>query len=217
MNKMAGIKNSSFILYVMLILLSGCATMYAPKNDNITIKTNPEGADVYLGASLLGKTPLTYSFKRETFEQKTLSIRKQGYKNQELFLQRTIEKKALYNLGFIITTFGVTSWGIDAATGALIKYYPDSYLIDLENDNNSSSYKDLNRFQRFRFVVLNLDNLMKDIASGGGEYLRSYYDSRPARVTPDDYQEFVNRVSLQEDLLLSATDPIEFYTGLENI
>ena len=131
MEKLKVIKNSSIILCIMCsALFAGCASMFAPNSDNITIKTNPEGADVYYGGNLLGQTPLTYSFKRETFEQKKLNIRKEGYKNQELLLEKTIEKIALFNLGFTTTTFGATSWGIDAATGNAIKYSPDSYLID---------------------------------------------------------------------------------------
>ena len=215
LNKLTVIKNPSIILCAICILFAGCATMFAPNSDNITIRTNPEDADVFYGTNLLGKTPLTYSFKRETFEQKKLDIRKEGYKTQELLLQKTIEKKALYNLAFILTTMGVTSWGIDAATGNMIKYSPDSYLIDLEKDANSSSQKDHARLQRFRFVVMNQDNLMKDISAGGGEYLRAYFESRPSNITSDNYQVFLNHVSHQALLLLSTDDPIIFYNNLE--
>lgn len=218
LNKLTRFMNSSFILSAVFILLSGCASMMgAPKSDNITIKTNPEGAEVYLGANLLGQTPLTYSFKRETFEQKTVTIRKTGYKTEEFLLRKTIEKKALYNLVFILTSMGVTSWGIDAYTGSMIQYSPDSYLIDLEKADNVSGQKDPNRFQRFRFVVLNLDNLKRDITSGGGDYLKAYFESRPLNITSGDYEFFQGLVSSEDSLLLSILDPIEFYTNLENI
>jgi hypothetical protein len=197
--------------------LSGCASMYAPSSDNITIMTIPEGADVYYGTHLLGKTPLTYSLARNTFERKILNIRKKGYKNQELLLEKTLEGKALWNLAFITTTLGVTSWGIDAANGNMIKYSPDSYLIDLEKDDNSSSQKGQARLQRLRFVALNQDNLKKDIATGDGEYLRVYFASKLSNTAFNNYQDFLSHVSNQAPFLLPLRDPVEFYNCLENI
>jgi hypothetical protein len=207
----------SIVFFIAYVLLSGCASMLAPNSDNITIKTNPEGADVYYGTHLLGKTPLTYSFHRDTFERKILNIRKKGYKNQELLLEKTLEGKALWNLAFFITTMGVTSWGIDAANGNMIKYSPDSYLIDLERDDNSSRQKDHGHLQRLRFVASNQDNLKKDIAIGDGEYLRAYFASKPSWTAFNNYQDFLSHVSHQAPLLLSLHDPVEFYNCLENI
>ena len=207
----------SIVLFIAYALLSGCASMFAPHSDNITIRTNPEGADVYHGTHLLGKTPLTYSFDRDTFERKILNIRMKGYKNQELLLEKTLEGKALFNFIFILTTSGATSWGIDAATGNMIKYYPDSYLIDLEKDDNLSREKEHARLQRLRFVALNQDDLKKDIATGDGEYLRAYFASKPSKTAFNNYQDFLRHVSRQAPLLLPLSDPVEFYNCLENI
>ncbi len=215
--KGTAIVGRTIIFFMAYAFLSGCASMYAPNSDNITIKTVPEGADVFDGIHLLGKTPLTYSFARNTFEKKILNIRKKGYKNQELLLEKTLEGKALWNLAFITTTLGVTSWGIDAANGNMIKYSPDSYLIDLEKDNNSSSQKNHTNLQRLRFVALNQDNLKKDIASGDGEYLRAYFGDRPSKTAYNSYQDYLSRVSHQAPLLLQLRDPLEFYNCLENI
>lgn len=211
-------KNKLMVLVcIMAVILGGCATMLAPSSDNITIKTNPEGANVFDGANLIGKTPLTYNFKRETFDQKKLNIKMHGYKSQDIVLLRTIEKKALYNLVFITTTFGVTSWGIDAANGNMIKYSPDSYLIDLEKTDSSSIEEGHTRIQRFRFVILNQDYFMQEIAYGGGEYLRGYFESRPSIYPQDNYQDFLNRISNQSSLLLSIHEPIYFFNYLEKI
>ncbi len=207
----------TIIYFMTYAFLSGCASMLAPNSDNITITTIPEGADVFYGTHLLGKTPLTYSFHRDTFEKKILNIRKEGYKNQELLLEKTLEGKALWNLTFITTTFGVTSWGIDAANGNMIKYSPNSYLIDLEKDNNSSSQKDHAHLQRLRFVALNQDNLKKDIASGDGEYLRAYFAATLSMTAFDSYQDFLSHVSRHASLLLPLRDPVEFYNCLENL
>jgi hypothetical protein len=146
-----------------------------------------------------------------------LNIRKTGYKTEEVLLRKIIEKKALWNIAFVLTTMGVTSWGVDAYTGSMIQYSPDSYLIDLEKTDNVSGQNELNRFQRLRFVVLNLDNLKRDITSGGGDYLKAYFESRPSNTSSGDYDYFRSLVFSEGSLLLSTLDPIEFYANLENI
>ena len=191
--------------------------MYAPDSDTITIVTNPDGADAYSGANLLGKTPLTHAFKRETFERKTLTIRKEGYKNQEILIEKTLETKALYNLAFVTTTMGVTSWGIDAANGNMVKYSPDSYLVDLVKVETTSMKSGHDGFPCLRFVVLNQAALMKDISLGDGEYIRAYYEIRMPNAGVAAYRKFLDQIALHSLLLLSTGEPLEFYRGLESI
>jgi hypothetical protein len=156
--RMAGVVS----FFCFAFILNGCATMLAPGADTITIKTIPAGAQVYDGATLLGKTPITHSFKRETFEQKTLTLRLPGYKSQELMLQRSLEKKSLWNFVFFLTTCGATSWGIDALNGNMVMYSPDSYLIDMKKNGAGPQNKDGARWDRIRFAVMNRDNLMEN-------------------------------------------------------
>jgi hypothetical protein len=208
---------STAMFALVLFLLSGCATMNAPGEDKVSINTIPPGAKVYDGANLLGTTPVTLEFKRETFQKKDLVLRMPGYKNQDLQLGTVLAKEAMWNFAFITTTFGVTSWGIDAASGNMVQYYPNSYLIDLEKDGTSERGKDQTRAERFRFVVVNQDQLQKDIARGGGEYLQAYFAIRPHIEAADDYQAFQDRVARNAAHLLSLSDPAAFYTSLEFI
>ncbi len=212
-NKARVIKSQAIILCILCMFLSGCATLFAPNSDKVTIKTDPAGADVYEGANFLGKTPLTYSFKREVFDRKVLVIKKEGYATQELLLNKTLEKTAIWNFAFLCT--GPTSWGIDALSGNMTKYSPDSYFIDLAKKGNAASREDHLRLQRIRFVLLNQGKLMKDIAAGDGEYLRAYFEMRLPKQNLDTYQGFLNHVSGQAPLLLSMNDPVEFYHELE--
>jgi hypothetical protein len=203
------------VLLCVLLLLSGCATMFAPDSDTITIKTEPAGADVYDGANLLGKTPFTHSFKRVALERKILLIKKEGYVSEELNLRKSLETTALWNIAFVLTTGGVTSWAIDAHSGNMTKYSPDSYLIELEKKGKAVSRAEHLRLQRIRFVLLNRDSLMKDIAAGDGNYLRTYFEMRPHQQPLDTYQAFLKHVSGQAPHLLCQNDPIEFYHQLE--
>jgi hypothetical protein len=96
----------------------------------------------------------------------------------------------------------------------MTKYSPDSYFIDLEKKGNAVSWEDHMRQQRIRFVLLNRDSLLKDIASGDGNYLRTYFEMRSQQPL-DTYQAFLNHISSQAQLLLCLNDPVEFYYELE--
>jgi hypothetical protein len=54
----------SIVIIAICILASACATMYTPESDNVTIQSNPEGADVYYGAQLLGTTIKRYCWRK---------------------------------------------------------------------------------------------------------------------------------------------------------
>ncbi|MDA8098341.1 MAG: PEGA domain-containing protein [Nitrospiraceae bacterium] len=209
------VPSCTIVILLFSLLPAGCATMFSPDSDMVTIKSIPSGAEVYQGAHMLGKTPLTREFKRDTFERITLTIRKEGYRSHEFLLEKTIEGTSLFNFVFIITTFGATSWGIDAGSGHLIKYSPDSYLIDLGKSDGKSAQDD--HSVRLRFVVLNQADLQSNIAAGDGEYLRAYFAARPADITIDSYRQFNMRVDFHRSDLLTLTDPVEFYTYLESI
>jgi hypothetical protein len=217
MKKKACSIGSQAALVLVFVLLSGCASMYAPDADKISINSIPEGAKVFDGANLLGTTPMTHTFKRETLQKKNLTLRKEGYKSQELQLGTVLEKEALWNFAFITTTMGVTSWGIDAANGNMVRYYPDSYLIDLQKEGTPDVRKDQTRLQRLRFVAVNKDHLHKDIAAGDGEYLRAYFEIRPQTISARDYQAFLDGVSRNALRLLSLGDAVEFCKSLEVI
>ncbi len=207
-------RRKAVLIIALLSFLSGCATMFASKSDTITIKTEPPGAEVYYGAELLGETPVTHSFKRDTFVQKTLQIRKSGYATHELQLQKSIEPVAFFNLGFILTTMGATSWGIDAATGAMIRYEPSSYFVDLVPIESRQNSLDQARDHRMRFVLLNYQPLRGDIANGNGEYLRAYYS---LLLTPGPYDDFVTRIQNNSADLLAQKDGVDLLRHLEVI
>jgi hypothetical protein len=207
---------SLIALSAMVVLLSGCASIFAPATDKITIDSIPQGASVYDGANLLGKTPITHTFKRATFEHKTLTLRQKGYRNQDVQLGTTLETASLWNFGFITTTFGVTSWGIDAVNGNMVKYSPDSYMIELQKEGPSDQ-EEQTYLQRLRLVACSQGNLQMDIARGDGEYLRAYFEIRQRTRATGDYQAFLRDVSRQAPHLLSVHDPVELCNSLEVI
>ena len=65
-NSRRGMNSRLIVLCASCCILCSCATMFSRGADEITIKSEPEGADVYDGANLLGKTHLKHTFVRET-------------------------------------------------------------------------------------------------------------------------------------------------------
>lgn len=210
---MEKIMKQAVVFLLVLFPLSGCATMYAPSSDTITIQSEPPGAKVYEGANLLGSTPLTHTFRRDTFERAKLAIRKEGYKTHEFELGRTLEKVALFNFGFFITTGGATSWGIDALNGNMIRYDPDSYLIDLEPAGSGSDSGKFERRERLRFVLLNDESLLLDLARGDGSYLMAYHRLRNR---PGDYDGFLRKIRSESSALLTQEDAISLFRYMES-
>src|SRR6185295_3808299 len=102
-------KKSQLLLVMIGLSLGGCATMFSKKSDDITIKSDPPGADVYMGLTKICVTPCTFPMERKTFEMPDVSVRKVGYGTVKVDVQKTIETTALYNLGFITTSGGITS------------------------------------------------------------------------------------------------------------
>jgi hypothetical protein len=51
---------------LVYFLIAGCATMFGPKTDKVTVNSEPEGAEVYFRGELLGKTPLETDLPRRS-------------------------------------------------------------------------------------------------------------------------------------------------------
>ncbi len=196
------------------VMLSGCATMFANKTDTVTINSEPAGAEVYDGATLLGKTPLTHTFSRTSVAQRKLRIKAPGYATHELALSKDVEPVAFLNFGFIFTTMGATSWGIDYSTGAMFRIEPSSYFVDLEAAGKQQSFRDRKRRERIQFVLRNRHSLSRDIAQGDGPYLTSYYQLAETDVSYDAFRAHIHHSA---DALISESDGIGLYRRLDDL
>jgi hypothetical protein len=208
---------SAFVLLAVSLLSSGCATMFSRSYDDLTIESNPPGAEVFIGAEKIGTTPFTKRFDRVAFDSPEITLRKEGYKPKTVTLERTVATPALGNLVFILTTMGVTSWGIDAASGNMIQYAPDSYLIDLQRLDSGGSASWHKNHVTLAFVLTNQMNLMRDISKGGGEYLKAYYQLNIAPISTASYPTFVDRVRKESRSVLLCENGLELYHALIEI
>jgi hypothetical protein len=215
------LRRIDFLLVIFLfsvsLLSTGCATIMSRGYDDLTIESNPTGAKVYLGAEHLGTTPFTKRFERVTFETPEITFRKEGYKTQTVMLGRSLAPISLWNFIFFPTAVGVTSWGIDAGTGNMIQYTPDSYLLDLQKTGEEGSTSWKRRHRVLAFVLTNQLNLMKDISKGGGEHLNAYYQLDIASKSTISYPSFLETVRKNSGKLVFCMNGLELHQMLKDL
>lgn len=128
-NKMT--KKLFIIAIASTFLMTSCATIFTGTKDTIRFDSNPQGAKVYMDGLAVCRTPCTTQVKR-SLSDKLAEIRLDGYETRVITLDRKFNTVSIVNLGFVI------GWGIDAATGSLMKYDRKGYEIELEKDKRTS-------------------------------------------------------------------------------
>lgn len=119
------------LLPVLLLALSGCATILHGTTQEIPITSEPSGADVTVG-DLKATTPARLELARGT--PHTVQIAKEGYRTETVQLEKVISGAVAGN----IIAGGLIGWGIDAASGAQYKLVPDSIHATLMLDQNAA-------------------------------------------------------------------------------
>jgi hypothetical protein len=184
----------------------GCATLFSDSYDNLTINSEPEGADVYWRGERIGRTPFTYQFKRQTAAS-YLEFAKRGYEDKKVSLNRTVAPVAWLNLGFL--TVGTSSWGTDVSSGAMWEYKPKSYVAKLTASGREETWNE----NVMEFVIANESSLKKELARGSGESLKSLCSM--LRKTPEKCQTFSTRA--KQEKTLSSPNALEFYRALRAV
>jgi hypothetical protein len=124
-----------FIITLFIpILLSSCATIFTGTRDTIYFSSNPEGAMVYKDGLELCKTPCRVPVKR-SLNDVDIEYRLDGYEARVFSLDKEFNLVSIINLGNLL------GWGIDAASGALMKYDRKTYELDLKRDQRTSQLK----------------------------------------------------------------------------
>jgi len=113
-------------------LLVGCATLFSGTSDDIQFESEPSGAKVVIDGIERGETPTTVSVSRDAFNDKRVTLQKEGYEDEVFRLQKEFATVAILNLGNFLF------WGIDALSGAMFKYRPTQYSEELETGSSAS-------------------------------------------------------------------------------
>lgn len=124
-------------LLALFLITTGCASMFSGTEQDMSFKSEPEGATVYVDGLEKGKTPLQVKLRKDEF--KNVTFKKTGYHDEVITLHAKFDPLGLLNL---LTSTGFT---IDALTGAMFEYAPGQYLVKLKKQHHKVSPARLDR------------------------------------------------------------------------
>lgn len=133
------------------LLLSGCATLFSGSSQEVEIESTPSNANVMVDGMDRGTTPTTIEVTRpEQGDSPEITLNKEGYEETTLQLERQFNAVTLVNvvnpLAYVPLGIPATGFAVDWYTGALWKYQPDGYTVELQSRSASSTgpvpYKD---------------------------------------------------------------------------
>lgn len=154
------------------LFLQGCATIFTGTTDTLTFTANVPGVRLSIDGQYKGELPLTLVQSRNFVggEQFMAKFEREGYQVQEFKLKRELNAVAILDITSI-----PTSGGIDVLTGALMKFSPKDYQVQMLPLGKSATSLEFRRSVELRrFALMNFRALQKDIARGGGESLAAF-------------------------------------------
>jgi len=123
-------KRFAFAALALAILVAGCATILSGTKQEVSVSTTPPGAEVQVKTNggltvYSGTTPASCRLPRG--REYLVSIKMEGYKEQELYISREFNAWFIGNL----LCGGVLGMVIDAVDGAMWNLDPDAIHIEL--------------------------------------------------------------------------------------
>lgn len=137
-----------FLVGVFLVLvLTSCATLFSGSRDNITLNSEPPGAVIFIDGLEQGRTPATISVKRPGLGDRQITLKLSGYEDRTFTLQKEFNTVAILNI------FMFPGFIIDIVTGAIMRYDPTSYTMELNPRGNTYNMRDLPQTADGSYVV----------------------------------------------------------------
>lgn len=118
------------LLVANMLVMTSCATLFTGTKDTIRFNTEPQGATVYIDGVEQCKTPCTIELKRD-INDTNVEFKLDGYETRLITLSKEFNVVSVLNLGNLL------GWGIDAISGAVMKYDRKAYDITLDKNNTS--------------------------------------------------------------------------------
>lgn len=213
--------NSSFArwftvlpLVLALTLLGGCASIFSGTTDKLTFDSNVPGVRVTIDGEYKGETPLTLTLSRNFMNGPEFKAKfeKAGYVTQEFQLKHEFNTVAVLDITSI-----PTSGGIDLLTGALMRFSPTEYHVQMLKNGKSADSTEFERsLQLYRYALTNYRNIQMDISRGGGEYLDSLASALSG--TQSGADAVIKEQALRNaPALLGATDAHDFIHRLNGM
>lgn len=116
---------SGLLTVASVIAFSGCAGMFSGETQMLTVKSNPDGANVTINGKVIGQTPLTAPIEKK--KDLLITLTKDGYKEVTAPLNTSFDPMALVGLfsyGTPITT--------DIQKGTAYQINPNYYQFEMQ-------------------------------------------------------------------------------------
>lgn len=170
------LRNLSVVGVIASASLTGCATIVTGGKQAVIFDSSPQGANIEVQGLVLGQTPATVTLSRK--DDFPVQIKKDGYKSVSVVPSKTGEPLLLGN----IITGGIIGTTIDAASGSIHKFSPNSYFVTLEPLQAEYArtiggvYLDAEDVARIKqFILISYEPLSKNIAEGTGSHLHTLF------------------------------------------
>ena len=129
------------------LLLAGCATVLTGTYDEVVIRSEPEGARIFIDGLEEGRTPAYLDIRRPGIGETEVELRLDGYETRTFVLRKEFNTFSVINLNNPI------GWAIDFATGAITKYKPMGYDIELDAEGQVYRLEELPQDEQGRYIV----------------------------------------------------------------
>ncbi len=81
------VRSSKFLVPIIGILLTGCASVLNKGKSNLTIHSDPSGAAVHVNGTERGATPFNYDYHPDDGKEVKIELRRNGYHAVDLYLK----------------------------------------------------------------------------------------------------------------------------------
>lgn len=127
----------NLLLFVSLILsvtlFTSCATLFCKKR-TVTVTSDVDGADVFIGSKYVGKTPFSYETKKTKM---TITVQKEGYEPQEILTNRSIKP-----IVWLDCLAGGIPGIVDLCSGKYYKYKETDYFVSLKDPSINQAHNE---------------------------------------------------------------------------
>jgi hypothetical protein len=194
------------IVLMLSMSIIGCATVIKGTDQNITFKTEPEGAKVTVSGRVLGLTPLTANVEKG--KNQSFTFEKEGYKTFTGQLSTSTE-----GVTFIAVLAGLSgffSTTTDSVTGAIHEFSPDQYYVTLVKDGKNTLNS--NTKPKVRAYCVHNDQLLKEqVVLGEGELVNGLLELVEEGPSPENISVIQKLLNDSKDILDFADKVIAFY------
>ncbi len=115
-----------FIIVIGLAFaFQSCATIFSGSKQMVHIASKPDSAKIEMNGILVGYTPADVWMKKQ-LDKPLITLTRKGYQTKTFQLQSSVDPVTFINLLFLI------GFVVDLATGAIMKYDPITYTIEMD-------------------------------------------------------------------------------------